>query len=52
MRLYLDDDSTSALLVRLFRQAGHDVRIRAEIGMASENAVQEPSASFWPPESS
>ena len=34
MRLYLDDDSTSALLVRLLRQAGHDVRLPAEIGMS------------------
>jgi hypothetical protein len=37
MRLYLDDDSTSALLVRLLRQAGHDVRLPAEIGTAGED---------------
>lgn len=37
MRLYLDGDSISALLVRLLRQAGHDVRLPAEIGMAGES---------------
>lgn len=37
MRLYLDDDSASALLTRLLRQAGHDVRLPAEIGMSGEN---------------
>jgi hypothetical protein len=48
MRLYLDDDSTSTLLVRLLRQAGHDVRLPAEIGTAGKkdavhllHAVQE-----------
>jgi hypothetical protein len=29
MRLYLDDDSAAALLARLLRQAGHDVRVPA-----------------------
>lgn len=33
MRLYLDDDSASALLTRLLRQAGHDVRVPSEVGM-------------------
>ena len=37
MRLYLDDDSASALLSRLLRNAGHDVRLPAEIGMSGEN---------------
>ena len=37
MRLYLDDDSASALLARLLRKAGHDVRLPAEIGTAGEN---------------
>jgi hypothetical protein len=37
MRLYLDDDSTSALLVRLLRRGGHDVRLPAEIGMTGES---------------
>ena|SRR5438105_3670843 len=37
MRLYLDDDSTSALLIRLLRQAGHDVRLPAEIGTSGAN---------------
>jgi predicted nuclease of predicted toxin-antitoxin system len=36
MRLYLDDDSVSVPLVRLLRQAGHDVRLPAEIGVAGE----------------
>jgi predicted nuclease of predicted toxin-antitoxin system len=37
MRLYLDDDSALALLTRLLRQAGHDVRVPAEIGMAGDD---------------
>jgi hypothetical protein len=37
MRLYLDDDSASVLLAHLLRQAGHDVRLPAEIGMVGEN---------------
>jgi predicted nuclease of predicted toxin-antitoxin system len=37
MRLYLDDDSASALLARLLRQAGHNVRLPAEIGTVGEN---------------
>jgi hypothetical protein len=36
MRVYLDDDSTSALLVRLLLKAGHDVRIPVEIGISGE----------------
>ena len=40
MRLYLDDDSTHPLLVRLMRQAGHDVQIPSEAGLAgSDDAV-------------
>jgi hypothetical protein len=37
MRLYLDDDSASALLTRLLRQAGHDVRVPVEVGMAGDD---------------
>jgi predicted nuclease of predicted toxin-antitoxin system len=37
MRLYLDDDSVEALLVRLLRHAGHDVQILADVGMAGAN---------------
>jgi hypothetical protein len=32
MKLYLDDDSIDPLLVRLLRNAGHEVRIPADIG--------------------
>ena len=32
MRLYLDEDSAAALLVRLLRSAGHDVQTPAEAG--------------------
>lgn len=34
MRLYLDDDSASGLLTRLLRQAGHDVRLPIDVGLA------------------
>jgi predicted nuclease of predicted toxin-antitoxin system len=37
MRLYLDDDSASALLTRLLRQAGHDVRLPSDAGTAGED---------------
>jgi predicted nuclease of predicted toxin-antitoxin system len=37
MRLYLDDDSVAARLIALLRQAGHDVQIPADIGMAGED---------------
>lgn len=37
MRLYLDDDSASALLARRLRQAGHDIRVPSEIGMAGDD---------------
>jgi len=36
MNLYLDDDSVDTLLVRLLRQAGHDVQIPADVGMSGE----------------
>jgi hypothetical protein len=32
MNLYLDDDSVDPLLIRLLRNAGHDVRIPAATG--------------------
>ena len=34
MRLYLDDDSVDHVLVRLLRQAGHDVALPADLGIA------------------
>jgi hypothetical protein len=37
MKLYLDDDSASALLARLLRQAGHDVQLPVDCGMAGED---------------
>jgi predicted nuclease of predicted toxin-antitoxin system len=37
MRLYLDDDSVSTLLVRLLRRAGHDVQLPSEVGKRGED---------------
>jgi hypothetical protein len=37
MRLYLDDDSTDALLVRLLRRAGHDPQLPVDAGLAGED---------------
>ncbi len=37
MRLYLDDDSAAALLVRLLGNAGHDVLVPADVGLAGED---------------
>ena len=34
MRLYLDDDSTDAHLVRLLTQAGHDICLPADVGLS------------------
>jgi predicted nuclease of predicted toxin-antitoxin system len=34
MKLYLDDDTASGLLLRLLRQAGHDVQIPTDVGMS------------------
>ena len=34
MKLYLDEDSIAGLLVRLLRQAGHDVCLPADVGLA------------------
>src|SRR5262245_3691242 len=36
MRLYLDDDIASALLVQLLHKAGHDVQVPSDVGMAGE----------------
>ncbi len=33
MKLYLDDDSAAALLIRLLRRAGHDVQIPFDVGL-------------------
>ena len=37
MRLYLDDDSAAALLVRLLRNAGHDVQTPPTVGLAGQD---------------
>jgi hypothetical protein len=37
MRLYLDDDSASALLARLLRGAGHDVETPKDAGLSGED---------------
>ena len=37
MRLYLDDDIASAVLVRALRQAGHDVQIPADAGLSGSS---------------
>jgi hypothetical protein len=37
MRLYLDDDSTHALLVRLLRQGGHEVELPQDVGLAGSS---------------
>ena len=37
MRLYLDDDSVAGQLVRLLRQAGHDVLLPADAGITGED---------------
>jgi predicted nuclease of predicted toxin-antitoxin system len=34
MRLYLDDDMASGLLVKLLQQAGHDVQIPGDVTMS------------------
>jgi predicted nuclease of predicted toxin-antitoxin system len=36
MRLYLDDDGASALLVQWLRRAAHDVRIPSDLGLAGK----------------
>ena len=36
MHLYLDDDSVDPLLIRLLRNAGHDVRIPSELGLSGQ----------------
>jgi hypothetical protein len=37
MRLYLDDDSVERLLILLLRQAGHDVQLPADVGLAGSD---------------
>jgi predicted nuclease of predicted toxin-antitoxin system len=37
MNLYLDDDSVDAVLIRLLRQAGHNVQIPADVGTSGED---------------
>ena len=37
MRIYLDDDSAAPLLVRLLRQAGHDVQVPGDVRLTGED---------------
>jgi hypothetical protein len=37
MRLYLDDDSTEALLVGLLRRDGHDVQVPADVALVGQD---------------
>ena len=37
MKLYLDDDSASALLARLLAQASHDVQVPADAGLSGDD---------------
>lgn len=37
MRLYLDDDSADPHLVRLLRNAGHEVRVPADVNMSGQS---------------
>jgi D-serine dehydratase len=37
MRFYLDDDTAYPLLARLLRQAGHDVELPADAGIAGSD---------------
>ncbi len=37
MKLYLDDDSVEGVLIKLLRQAGHDVQIPADAGMSGSH---------------
>lgn len=39
MRLYLDEDLSLPVLVRVLRSAGHDVQIPADLGMLGESDV-------------
>jgi predicted nuclease of predicted toxin-antitoxin system len=36
MRIFLDEDVASALLTQLLRRAGHDVLLRADLGLGGE----------------
>lgn len=40
MKVYLDDDSSSTLLVRLLRREGHDVITPADIAMAGSSDAE------------
>jgi hypothetical protein len=37
MRLYVDDDSVNAALIRLLRRDGHDVQVPADVGLAGRS---------------
>ncbi len=40
MRLYLDDDSIAGLLARLPKQAGHDVCLPSDVGLAGAHDAE------------
>ncbi len=37
MRLYLDDDTVDALLIRLLERAGHDVELPRDVGLVGRS---------------
>jgi hypothetical protein len=37
MRLYIDDDSVDANLIRLLRRDGHDVQVPVDVGLAGSS---------------
>jgi hypothetical protein len=41
MRLYLDEDTASALLIRALRNAGHEVQSPADVGRTSDSDVNQ-----------
>ena len=45
MRIYLDEDPSSALLVALLRKAGHQVMLCVDAGMTGK---ADPENSFMP----
>ena len=54
MKLYVDEDSASALLIQLLRSAGHDVQTPTQAGMIGEDdavqfthAIQEERRVDW-----
>jgi hypothetical protein len=43
MKLYLDDDSASALLTKLLRQAAHEVQIPVEVNLTGASDAVHPT---------